>query len=85
MKAATKDAIASVEKSGLGQMSYSPGKNSSQLQISPSKNPSKNRRRKGEGNGCIYCRTIIKNGKEYIPPGLLSRLGKTGKKDKVHP
>nr|WP_322666592.1 hypothetical protein [Dendronalium sp. ChiSLP03b]MDZ8209196.1 hypothetical protein [Dendronalium sp. ChiSLP03b] len=29
------------------------------------KSPSKNRRRKGEGNGYIYWRTITKNGKDY--------------------
>ncbi|BAY22859.1 hypothetical protein NIES2100_26230 [Calothrix sp. NIES-2100] len=28
-------------------------------------NPSNNRRRKGEGNGSIYWRTISKNGKDY--------------------
>ncbi|MBD2732237.1 hypothetical protein H6G96_39895 [Nostoc sp. FACHB-892] len=28
-------------------------------------NPSKNRRRKGEGNGSIHWRTITKNGKDY--------------------
>jgi hypothetical protein len=29
------------------------------------KNPSKNRRRKGEGNGSIYWRTLNRNGKDY--------------------
>ncbi|MBD2471705.1 hypothetical protein [Nostoc sp. FACHB-145] len=31
-----------------------------------SNSPSKNRRRKGEGNGSIYWRTIIRNGKDYL-------------------
>ncbi len=36
------------------------------VQISPSKkSPSKRRRRKGEGSGCIYWRTVTRNGKEY--------------------
>jgi hypothetical protein len=38
-----------------------------QIEKNPSKNlsPSKKRRRKGEGNGSIYWRTITKNGKDY--------------------
>jgi hypothetical protein len=41
--------------------------NIGQIEKNPSKNlsPSKKRRRKGEGNGCIYWRTITKNGKDY--------------------
>ncbi|MHC5671221.1 hypothetical protein [Nostoc sp.] len=42
-------------------MNNSLSKNSSQSQISPSKN----RRRKGEGNGFIHWRTITKDGKDY--------------------
>ncbi|AFZ28354.1 hypothetical protein Cylst_6583 (plasmid) [Cylindrospermum stagnale PCC 7417] len=42
-------------------MDKTPSKNREKLQISPSKN----RRRKGDGNGFIYWRTITKNGKDY--------------------
>lgn len=47
-------------KSG-GQIENNPRKN-----ITPSKeNPRKFRRKKGQGNGTIYYRTVTKNGKEY--------------------
>ncbi|WP_071192234.1 hypothetical protein [Trichormus sp. NMC-1] len=42
-------------------MKDNPSKNREQLEISPSKN----RRRKGDGNGFIYWRTITKKGKDY--------------------
>ncbi|MBS3030714.1 MAG: hypothetical protein HCA25_00315 (plasmid) [Dolichospermum sp. DET50] len=42
-------------------MDNTPSKNREQLEISPSKN----RRRKGDGNGFIYWRTVTKNGKDY--------------------
>jgi len=42
-------------------MDNTPSKNREQLEISPSKN----RRRKGDGNGFIYWRTITKKGKDY--------------------
>jgi hypothetical protein len=42
-------------------MDNTPSKNREQLEISPSKN----RRRKGDGNGFIYSRIITKNGKDY--------------------
>ena len=46
-------------------MKNNPSKNREQSQISPSNSPSKKRRRKGDGNGFIYWRTITKNGKDY--------------------
>ncbi|WP_353933377.1 hypothetical protein WJM97_23115 (plasmid) [Okeanomitos corallinicola TIOX110] len=46
-------------------MNDNPSKNREQSQISPSNSPSKKRRRKGDGNGFIYWRTITKNGKDY--------------------
>jgi site-specific DNA-cytosine methylase len=51
-----------------------------QIEKNPSKNksPSKNRRRKGEGNGSIYWRTITKNGKDY--PQAYYHWKKNGRK-----
>lgn len=45
----------------VGQIEKSPRKN-----ITPStNNPRKTRRKKGQGNGTIYYRTVTKNGKQY--------------------
>ncbi len=45
----------------VGQINKNPRKN-----ITPSKeSPRKTRRKKGEGNGTIYYRTVTKNGKQY--------------------
>ncbi|WP_375513668.1 hypothetical protein [uncultured Nostoc sp.] len=50
----------------LGGIDNSPSKNSSEIEISPSKdNPSKKRRNWGEGNGTIHWRTITRGGKDY--------------------
>jgi hypothetical protein len=46
-------------------MNDNPSKNREQSQISPSNSPSKKRRRKGDGNGFIYWRTVTKNSKDY--------------------
>ena len=46
----------------VGQIEKNPRKN-----ITPStNNPRKTRRKKGQGNGSIYYRTVTKNGKEYF-------------------
>jgi hypothetical protein len=49
----------------LGDKQKSPSKDEQQLNISKSKNSPSKRRDKGEGSGCIYWRTITKNGKDY--------------------
>jgi hypothetical protein len=50
----------------LGDINKSPSKDGIQSNISPSnKSPSKNRRQKGDGNGSIHWRTLIRNGKDY--------------------
>ncbi|AFZ28519.1 hypothetical protein Cylst_6282 (plasmid) [Cylindrospermum stagnale PCC 7417] len=50
----------------LGGIDNSPSKNSSEIEIPPSKdNPSKKRRNWGEGNGTIHWRTITRGEKDY--------------------
>jgi hypothetical protein len=49
----------------LGDKLISPSKDEQQSNISKSKNSPSKRRDKGEGSGCIYWRTITKNGKDY--------------------
>jgi hypothetical protein len=49
----------------LGDNDKSPSKDAKQSNISSSKNSPSKRRDKGEGSGCIYWRTITKNGKDY--------------------
>ena len=69
----------------LGGIDNSPSKNSSEIEISPSKdNPSKKRRNWGEGNGTIYWRTITRGGKDY-PQAYYHWQEKGSKKTKYIP
>lgn len=69
----------------LGGIDNSPSKNSSEIEIPPSKdNPSKKRRNWGEGNGTIHWRTITRGGKDY-PQAYYHWQEKGSKKTKYIP